>query len=220
MSFISDPDHLLAQLHEQQQERYYGKYQGTVDSVGENDEGIPCCIKASVPEVYGEDLSPWAKPCVPFAGIGGSGAGMVFLPEPGDQVWIEFAAGRMGDPIWVGGYWTAGKRPAPQGDTVRLFCTKANHQIILDEAADEITVKHPGNPVIKLTASGISCEVSPAKLELTSSKISLSLGAQSIELSSSGIKITGTPEISLNQGVGKFTTAGASLAMDAFKVGG
>lgn len=200
----NDPDQLLAEIHQRQQSRYYGKYPGTVTTIGENDEGIPCCVKAKVPNIYGEDdESPWALPCVPFAG--NQVAGFVFLPEPGDSIWMEFEAGDIARPIWVGGWWPAGKRPAPQGDTVRLISTKANHQIILDEAANEIVLKHPGGAEIKMTADSIKLSVGTNEIEITSS---------------SGIKINGTPDVSLNQGIGKFTTAGASLVFDAFKIGG
>lgn len=202
MSFpSSDSDQLLADVHQRQSSRYYGKYRGIVSDIGENEEGVPCCIKAKVSDIYHEDESPWALPCVPFTG---KGAGFVFLPEVDDNVWIEFEAGDIARPIWVGGWWPRGKRPAPEGDTIRLISTKANHQIILDEAGDKIVIKHPGG-------SGIT---------MTGGSIKLSVGTNEIEISSSGIKINGTPDVSINRGIGKLTTAGASLVFDAFKIGG
>jgi hypothetical protein len=193
---------MLAGLHQRESSRFYGKYPGIVTALGENDQGVPCCIKAKVPGIYHDDEeSPWALPCVPFAG---DSEGLVYLPKIGAHVWIEFQAGDISQPIWVGGWWPRGQRPAPEGNTIRLVSTKAGHKIILDEEGDEITLKHPGGAEIKLSAGAIS----------------LSVGINEIVIDGNGIKINGTPEVSINRGIGKFTTAGASLVFDAFKIGG
>jgi uncharacterized protein involved in type VI secretion and phage assembly len=131
-------------------------------------------------------------PCLPFAG---AGHGLALIPEVGDGVWIEFEGGDLSRPIWSGCWWAQSQRPAPDGNLQRLLSTSAGHQILLDEDADEIRLEHPGG----------------ASLSLQSDKIVLSLGTAKIEMTTSEIKI--------NQGIGKFTTAGASLVNDAFKVG-
>jgi hypothetical protein len=182
-------EELLVSVAEHQRSRHFGKYRGLVREI-DNDL---CRIKATVPAIYDEEDSPWAMPCLPFAG---PQHGLVLLPEVGDGVWIEFEAGDISRPIWSGCWFADGQRPSPDGEKARLLATSAGHQILIDEDGDTITLKHPGGAEITLGSSGITLSMSPCKLEIT------------------------TSEINLNNGMVKVTTAGASLVNDAFKVGG
>jgi hypothetical protein len=182
---------LVAELAEGQRNRYFGKYRGLVTDISDPDQLGR--IKATVPAVFGENAtSPWAMPCVPFAG---PDHGLVLLPVVGDGVWIEFEGGNISHPIWSGCWWSSGQMPSPHGETVRLLATTAGRKIVIDDDADEISIIHPGGGEITITAD----------------EITLSLGACQI-------KITAT-EINLNSGMVKVTTAGASMVNDAFKVG-
>lgn len=182
---------LTAQLADHVRTRYYGKYRGLVSDISDPEKMAR--IKAKVPAVFGEDESPWAMPCVPFAG---AKHGLVLLPEVDDGVWIEFEGGDLSRPIWSGCWWARSQMPEPQGETVRLLATSAGHQIFIDENADEIQLVHPGGPVVKIGAQ----------------EISLTVGSCSIKIS--------TSEVNINNGMVKVTTAGASLVNDALKVGG
>lgn len=181
---------LSSQIAELMRTRYFGKYRGIVTDI--SDPENVCRIKARVPAVFGEEVSPWAMPASPFAG---AQHGLVLLPEVGDGVWIEFEAGDPSQPIWSGCWWARGQVPSPQGETIRLLATSAGHQIVVDEPSNEIKLVHPDG----------------AEVTLGSSEISLKLGACEI-------KITAT-EVNINNGMVKVTTAGASLVNDAFKVG-
>src|SRR5690242_9521467 len=87
-------------------QRVYGKYRGTVFtnldplSLGR--------IQAFVPEVLEGIPTGWATPCAPVAGLK---AGFFAVPMIGSGVWIEFEAGDISRPIWVGGYWGAQEAP-------------------------------------------------------------------------------------------------------------
>ena len=186
----TETEELLVRIADFQRTRHFGKYRGLVRDVDDPD-GLGR-IRATVPAVYQEVDSPWAMPALPFAG---PQHGLVLLPEPGDGVWIEFEGGDISRPIWSGCWWASGQRPSPEGEKVRLLATSAGHKVVIDEDADEMRVVHPGGAEIRLSAD----------------EIVLSLGACEL-------KIT-TTEISLNQGMVKVTTAGASLVNDAFKVG-
>lgn len=166
----------------------FGKYRGLVSDLADP-ESIGR-IKARVPEVFGEEESPWAMPSFPFAG---PQHGLVLMPEVDDGVWIEFEAGDLSRPIWSGCWFARDQRPTP--DTARLLATTAGHQILIDEDADTITLKHPDG----------------AEITLGSSDLELKLGNCSIKVTSS--------EVNINNGMVKVTTAGASLVNDAFKVG-
>src|SRR3546814_12132589 len=80
-------------------ERQYGKYRGLVlNNMDPLNQGR---IQATVPEVLGEVPTGWASPCAPFAG---TQAGFYAIPQVGSGVWIEFEAGDVSRPIWVGGW--------------------------------------------------------------------------------------------------------------------
>jgi uncharacterized protein involved in type VI secretion and phage assembly len=91
--------------------KYFGKYRGFV--VENNDPQNLARIKAQVPEVFGDEITSWALPCMPFTGYG---CGFYMIPEPGAGVWIEFEAGDPSRPIWSGGFWTTDQIPRDMGD--------------------------------------------------------------------------------------------------------
>ena len=183
-------EEVVANLHESRERHVYGKYRGLVRDV--DDPLRKGRIKANVPAVLGDQTSPWAMPCLPFAG---AGHGLVLLPEPGDGVWIEFEAGDVSRPIWTGCWFKDNERPPPDGTAQRLLATSAGHKVLLDEDADELRLTHPGG----------------AELVIGAREVTLTIGNSSIKLTSS--------EITLNNGMVKVTSAGASLVNDAFKVG-
>lgn len=186
----SDFETILERVTEFQRTKYFGKYRGLVADIADPDELGR--IVAEVPAVYGEALSPWAMPCLPFAG---AGHGLALMPEEGDGVWIEFEGGDLGRPIWSGCWWADGQRPDPKANLARLLATSGGHQLLFDEENDEIKLVHPGG----------------AEIVIGSDEITISIGQSTLKLTSS--------EINLNDGMAKITTAGASLVNDAFKVG-
>ena len=84
----SDFESILERVSEFQRTRYFGKYRGLVNDIDDPD-GLGR-IKADVPAVFGDQVSPWAMPCLPFAG---ASHGLALIPEVGDGVWIEFEGG-------------------------------------------------------------------------------------------------------------------------------
>ncbi len=187
----SDDFALTAQLADFMRSRFFGKYRGKVSDLADP-ESIGR-IKAKVPAVFGDEDSPWAMPSSPFAG---KKHGLFLLPEVDDGVWIEFEAGDPSRPIWSGCWWARDQRPEPKGDKIRVLASSANHQIVIDEDANEIKLVHP----------------SKATITIGDSEISLKVGSCEIKIS--------TSEVNINNGMVKVTTAGASLVNDALKVGG
>lgn len=136
-------------------ERFFGKYEGVVTDV--SDPKKIGRIRAKVPAVLGEQVdSGWALPCVPAGG--GKERGMIFLPQVGDTIWIEFAGGDVSRPIWVGTFWGApdstggaddlGTETGPEtptGDggkeaspTLSVVKTKSGHELTLDDDGEVI----------------------------------------------------------------------------------
>jgi len=170
--------------------RFYGKYRGLVSDIGDPEN--MCRIKATVPAVLNDQVSPWAMPALPFAG---DGHGFVMLPRVGSGVWIEFEGGDISRPIWSGGFFASGQRPSPDGERDRVIVSDSGHQIILDDEGGEIKIVHSGG----------------AQMTMSATEIVLSLGACELKISPT--------EISLNQGMVKVTVAGVSLVNDAMKLG-
>jgi hypothetical protein len=168
-------DRLLTKLAFDYRNRFYGKYRGKVKTVMDGDDLGKLIV--TVPEVYDDQDSPPAWPCAPFAG---PGHGLVALPEEGDGVWVEFEAGNPSRPIWTGGWWGNGDIPDPAATDVRVWVTKGNLKIVLDDDNSELRLEHPGGASISLSDDGLE----------------LSFNSTTVTLDDSGITINGTVQVS------------------------
>jgi uncharacterized protein involved in type VI secretion and phage assembly len=108
---IDDDLHTL--LQDRLLGRFFGKYEGVVTA---NDDPQQLGrVRARVPAVLGPDVEcGWALPCAPFGG--GKERGLLAVPEVGDTVWVEFAAGDVSRPIWAGTFWSAPESTGGDGD--------------------------------------------------------------------------------------------------------
>lgn len=170
-----DSERLLVEVAEYMRNRYFGKYRGIVKEVGEGDDLGR--IKAQVPEIYGDgetDLSPWALPCVPFAGLD---HGLVLLPEVDDGVWIEFEAGDISRPIWTGCWWADDELPEPGGPQVRTLVTTAGHKIVLDDNEGQVRLLHSGGAELTMTDNDITLKIGSTQIVLSSSGVNINNGA-------------------------------------------
>ena len=92
----------LTRLIEKVDHKYYGKHRGIV--VDNNDPEKLGRLKVKVPSILGNEVvTGWAMPCVPYGGA--ADQGFFFIPEVNAGVWVEFEAGDLEFPIWVGTYW-------------------------------------------------------------------------------------------------------------------
>lgn len=174
---VIEPDlgqeRLLVELAEHMRSRYFGKYRGIVED--NNDPDNLGCIRAKVPEVYGdEQISPWASPVVPFAG---KNHGLVLLPEEGDGVWIEFEAGDPSRPIWTGCWWASGEIPSAGDTNTRVLVTSGGHQVILDDGNQKLQLLHSGGAEITMTNNDITLKIGETQIVLSSSGVNINNGA-------------------------------------------
>jgi uncharacterized protein involved in type VI secretion and phage assembly len=166
--------------------RFYGKYRGKVTH-NDDPDGLGR-IQATVLEVYGKNDSPWAWPCVPYAG---NGVGLMLLPPKGAWVWMEFEHGKPDVPIWSGCFWETGQAPKPQTiptnpalkllktDSVTISIDDQNPgqgSIVIQTAAkasltiqgNTITLDNAGQPTAaKVDMSGNKVSVNNGDLEVT-----------------------------------------------------
>ncbi|NVH74227.1 baseplate assembly protein [Paraburkholderia sp. JPY432] len=80
--------------------RYYGKYRGVVTNPVDIEKRGR--VQVTVPDVYGPNISSWARPCLPWGGIA---MGAYSVPLVGANVWVEFEQGLADYPIVVGYWW-------------------------------------------------------------------------------------------------------------------
>lgn len=118
-------------------------------------------------------VTGWALPCVPYGGS--ADQGMLFVPEVGAGVWVEFEEGDLEFPIWVGAFWSkpggASELPLPNKPdgskesavqdppTRKIIKTLAGHTIQLeDKQGDEMVliVEATNGHVITLNKDGIA----------------------------------------------------------------
>lgn len=131
---------LTASQMEQKADRFYGKYRGLV--LNNQDPLSLGRLQAMVPEVLGEVPSGWALPCAPYAG---TGAGLFTIPMIGAGVWIEFEAGDVSRPIWVGSWWATGEVPmdekgTPAQPTTKILRSDFGLLVALDDTGQTITI--------------------------------------------------------------------------------
>jgi hypothetical protein len=161
-------------LHNFLRDHFFGKYRGTVKEVDQQ----TARIKAAVPAIYGTGVSPWAMPCLPFAG---KKHGVAFLPEVDDGVWIEFEAGDPDVPIWSGFWWGDNEMPDSLAENVRGIITSEGLEFILDDKNKEIKLVHPGGAEIKLTQNDITIKIGQKSIKLSSSGINMNDGALEVK---------------------------------------
>lgn len=153
----------VVELAEQSRRLFYGKYKGIVADV--DDPEALGRIKAQVPDVYHDLVSPWAKPSAPYAG---PGLGLYAIPPVDAAVWIEFEKGDPSQPIWSGGWWDDRKLPKDQnnGDTkpalkilrseqglLLAFDDAANIATLSDQDGSNLVTIKVGDGVVRIQAS-------------------------------------------------------------------
>jgi uncharacterized protein involved in type VI secretion and phage assembly len=99
------------------------------------------------------------------------------MPEVGDAVWIEFENGDIDFPLWTGGWWGDRDLPDPNDPKQRVLTSATGMQIIFDDDAKELSLKHPGGAEITLSDSSITIKLGPSKIELSASGVSVNDGA-------------------------------------------
>jgi uncharacterized protein involved in type VI secretion and phage assembly len=175
-------EHTVERLVERAGTTFYGKYRGVVTDVDDPEDR--CRIRATVPAILGEHPCGWAMPAAPFAG---DGHGFVMLPKVGSGVWIEFEAGQLDNPIWSGGFWARGERPAPEGESLRVIVSEAGHKIVLDDDANELRIAHGAGPEIMMSANEIAITVGACEIKVSATKISFNNGMIEIGLAGVGL---------------------------------
>jgi len=144
-------EQLVAELADQVQRRFYGKYRGLVRD-NQDPRGMGR-IRADVPEVLEDQVSPWALPCAPFAG---DGLGQHTIPPVDAAVWIEFEAGDPSRPVWTGCWWGDGQVPKNNQNSaatppLKIIRTESGLMVSMDDDGQVIDVSdEDGSNLLKI----------------------------------------------------------------------
>lgn len=211
-----DFEKVVSNLVQQVERRYYGKYRGlVVDNADPEHLGR---LTLRVPSVLGSDVvTGWATPCVPYGGD--ANQGVLFIPEVGAGVWVEFEEGDLEFPIWVGTFWSkpGGESEAPKPNaadgaedgavqdppTSKIIKTKKGHTLQFEDGDDaRITLCEGVNKhLITLEANGITI-----KDKFGNEIVTTDQGLTCTDKNGNSIKMDGTsgnnsvPGIDLNGG--------------------
>lgn len=129
--------------------RFYGKYPAIVVDV--EDPNKVGRIKVDAPSIFPESQPQWARPC--FA------SGHFFVPPVGAKVWIEFEAGDIEFPLWVGTWYVPDDVP-PEADTdaatSRVIHTPSGHAVEFSDAENEekIVIRHKLDSYVSVDETG------------------------------------------------------------------
>ena len=102
-----------------------------------------------------DNQSNWARVATPLAG---SGYGLYFLPEVGDEVLVAFEMNDPRRPYIVGHLWNGDNAPPSQEPLQRMIQTRAGHQLIFDDKAESITIKDSHGSTIVMDDKGVTIE--------------------------------------------------------------
>ena len=169
----------VVRLLERMADRYYGKYRGIVTD--NSDPSNLGRIKAKVPEVLGDIETGWAWPCAPFAG---KNVGQFTVPPADAGVWIEFEAGDVSRPIWVGCWWADNELPTDEAGTqatptVRIIRSEQGLILALNDDGQTIALSDKnGSNMVKIEVQGNQVTVQAAmKVVVDAEQIELVNGA-------------------------------------------
>jgi len=173
---------------------YFGLYPALVTDLVDPDNLGRIEVKLPWLGGAGADVRAWATLLTPYAD---NDQGFEVLPEVDSQVVVGFEAGDPRRPYIVGCAWNGTRSPPEspeQANNKRLWQSRAKsrfefddtqgaakvtismqsgHQVVLDDAAGEILIKHSGGSLIKIDISGTITITANATVEVNASAVNV-----------------------------------------------
>lgn len=179
-------DDLLERMHDLLENRFFGKYRGTVEDV--NDLLMRGRVKVRVPAVLG-DVALWAEVCVPFAG---DGVGLMLLPEPGSGCWVEFEGGDPSFPIFTGSFWGDGQLPeTPLNASPRMLRTTSG-ELRFDDTMQSVTASSDQGGTLTLDAAAtMNTGMLSGEVKASGESAQMTKGMKSVEVSDAMVSVNG-----------------------------
>lgn len=173
---------------------YYGVYPALVTDLVDPDSLGRVQVKFPWLGTTGDqDVRAWATLCSPYAD---SDQGLLILPEVDSQVVVAFEAGNLRRPYVVGAVWN-GRESLPHSpeaaNNIRMLRSRADsrieiddtagaervsittasgHEVVLDNSAQEVTVRHSGGCTVRLTMTAVEVTAN-VSVDVTASMVSV-----------------------------------------------
>ncbi|MBC9930879.1 type VI secretion system Vgr family protein [Chitinophaga qingshengii] len=150
--------------------------------------------------------SPWIRLIAPH---GGAGKGFHFMPEKGEEVWIDFEGDNPEMPFAVGTAYNgkASTKFSDAGNNLKIIKTRSGHTIQLDDSsgAEQLQIHDRNGNMIRLdTHRGNITIASPGQLHLKAHHISIEATDQ-LDMQAGGNLTQGAGE-NISQYAGSHTT--------------
>ena len=169
---------------------HYGLYQGVVTNIDDPEKRGR--IKVLCPDVLGSETeSAWCDPLVQVAYDTG---GDFCIPAVDEAVWIQFVAGDVNRPVYMGGWWSKDKTPLgtdySSADSVRII-SYSDCTIIMQDGKIKINVGG-GSGDLQIEDNNITIN---GDLKVTGKVTSDSVDTSSVKASSGNISSLNTTNI-------------------------
>ncbi|HJT74475.1 MAG TPA: contractile injection system protein, VgrG/Pvc8 family [Chitinophaga sp.] len=216
---------------------YYNLFEGTpvataVPSL--NLDNIPFCEAQSATVVENFDpkglgrirvrfswqngTSPWIRLMQPH---GGGNKGFYFIPEVGEEVWVDFEGGNPEAPFATGTAYN-GSAKTNFGDTmnnIKVISTRSGHTIKLDDSSGQefITISDKGGNTIVMDTNGQNISISaPEHISINARNITLQ-ALESIDVNA-GAHITNAAGMNMTYSAGMNILHNAGDSMSQYSV--
>ena len=162
-------------------------------------------VEISLPVLGDAPITLWARLAAPYAG---SGTGIMFLPEIGDEVVVGFFGDDPSSPVILGAMHSSKKaRPlkAEAENPQKIIQTRSKLKLTFDDDGKSVTIETPGGAKVALDDSGGLVTLEDQN-------------GNSIILGSSGIRLKSSKAISLTAGAGITLSAGSDAKITATNI--
>lgn len=204
--------------------RYYGKYPAIVmDEEPEEAALARGELLVQVPGILEETASGDGQQPIEVLARPSFPPGFYFLPEAGDRIWVEFAAGDINTPLWTGVWYPDDVAPqtadaAAPARTQKIIRTLGGHVVQLDDSEDDekIVLRHTADSRLTIDKDGhILIEHKDGmKIEIAADH-TITITADTIKLDGA-VHITGDTQIDGTLTVGQ----GSSTKIDKNEITG
>jgi uncharacterized protein involved in type VI secretion and phage assembly len=155
-------------------------------------------VQVSLPWLPGVD--PWARIATPMAG---SGRGMYFVPQIGDEVLVAFNQGDVREPYVIGALWSASDQPPAKLPTdpvtKRVIRSPLGQEIVLDDTKLSVKLDNASGIAVEIDATSavVSASGCSVKLEIggkitITALTELTLQGNTININGGRVKISST----------------------------
>lgn len=162
-------------------------------------------VLVEVPMIACSGEGIWARLGSPYAG---SGAGILFMPEAGDEVILSFINNDPRSPVILGSLYSSARAPAYAPDapnTYKVIVTKSQLKLTMDDVKKIIVVSTPGGHTLTMSDDAASVTL------VDSNGNKLAMGSGGMTLSScADMTLNANGNISLNANAGAVQLTGST----------